>query len=200
MTQVLFGLKVNKNMRVYLSQLSQTLRAAKWHSLLMCCLCISTFNLSAQQSATTENPVAEQLQQLRKEVIALNRDLFVLEEDLLFPSSTQVVVYLSMDVGEYFNLDSVELRINDKVVTHYLYTEKQIQALHKGGVQKLHVFNLAQGEHQLSAFFIGKGPQQREYKRAASLTFTKTSEARLLELSIEDSTVKQQPLFKAVEL
>ena len=193
-------------MRVYLNQLSKKLTAVKWHALLLSSLLICTFNLSAQQasqaeqSVATDNPVAEQLQQLRKEVIALNRDLFVLEEDLLFPSSTQVVVYLSMDVGEYFNLDSVELRIDDQVVTHYLYTEKQIQALHKGGVQKLHVLNLAQGEHQLSAFFIGKGPQEREYKRATSLTFSKTSEARLLELSIVDSSKKQQPIFKAIEL
>lgn len=153
-----------------------------------------------QDSQPVDNTVAEQLQQLRKEVVALNRDLFVLEEDLLFPSSTQVVVYLAMDVGTYFNLDAVELVIDDKVVTHHLYTEKQIQALFKGGVQKLHIDNLAQGEHQLSAFFIGKGPQDREYKRATSIKFTKTAEAKSLELSIIDSSVKQQPVFEAVEL
>jgi hypothetical protein len=160
-----------------------------------------SFKLSAQQSEPlVNNTVAEQLQQLRKEVVALNRDLFVLEEDLLFPSSTQVVVYLAMDVGTYFNLDAVELKIDDKVVTYHLYTEKQIQALFKGGVQKLHIDNLAQGEHQLSAFFIGKGPQDREYKRATTITFTKTAEAQSLELSIVDSSVKQQPVFEAVEL
>jgi hypothetical protein len=162
-------------------------------------------NVNAQQDNHQKNQpanktVAEQLQQLRKEVVALNRDLFVLEEDLLFPSSTQAVVYLSMDVGAYFNLDAVELRINDKVVTYHLYTEKQIQALYKGGVQKLHIDNLAQGEHQLSAFFIGKGPQNREYKRATSITFIKTAEAKSLELSIIDSSLKQQPVFEAVEL
>jgi uncharacterized membrane protein len=160
-----------------------------------------SFKVSAQQSEqAANNTIAEQLQQLRKEVVALNRDLFVLEEDLLFPSSTQVVVYLAMDVGTYFNLDAVELKINDKVVTYHLYTEKQIQALFKGGVQKLHIDNLAQGEHQLSAFFIGKGPQNREYKRATSITFTKTAEAKSLEISIIDSSVKQQPIFEAVEL
>lgn len=167
------------------------------------------FNISlsvhAQQSDklasnTVTETVAEQLQQLKKEVIALNRDLFVLEEDLLFPSSTQVVVYLAMDVGAYFNLDAVELRIDDKLVTRHLYTKKQIQALFKGGVQKLHIDNIAQGEHQLSAFFIGIGPQARQYKRATSFTFTKTAEAKSLQLSIIDSSVKQQPVFEAVEL
>jgi hypothetical protein len=101
--------------------------------------CMS-LKLNAQQTASpANNTVAEQLQQLRKEVVALNRDLFELQEDLLFPSSTQVVVYLSMDVGTYFNLDAVELKIDDKTVTYHLYTEKQINALFKGGVQKLHI-------------------------------------------------------------
>jgi hypothetical protein len=160
-----------------------------------------SLHVNAQQSEPPANhTVAEQLQQLRKEVVALNRDLFVLEEDLLFPSSTQVVVYLSMDIGTYFNLDAVELKIDDKVVTYHLYTEKQIQALFKGGVQKLHIDNLAQGEHQLTAFFIGKGPQDRDYKRATSITFTKTAEAKSLELSIIDSSLKQQPVFEAIEL
>lgn len=169
--------------------------------LLVALLLNVSLNVNAQQSEQpVNNTVAEQLQQLRKEVVALNRDLFVLEEDLLFPSSTQVVVYLSMDVGTYFNLDAIELQIDDKVVTYHLYTEKQIQALFKGGVQKLHIDNLPQGKHQLSAFFIGKGPQDREYKRATSLTFTKTAEATSLELSIIDSSVKQQPIFEAVEL
>jgi hypothetical protein len=174
-------------------------------SLIVGLLLSISLNVNAQQDNYQKNQpanktVAEQLQQLRKEVVALNRDLFVLEEDLLFPSSTQAVVYLSMDVGAYFNLDAVELRINDKVVTYHLYTEKQIQALYKGGVQKLHIDNLAQGEHQLSAFFIGKGPQNREYKRATSITFIKTAEAKSLELSIIDSSLKQQPVFEAVEL
>jgi hypothetical protein len=174
-------------------------------SLLVGCLLSISLNVNAQQSEPLakqpiNSTVTEQLQQLRKEVVALNRDLFVLEEDLLFPSSTQVVVYLSMDVGAYFNLDAVELKIDDKVVTYHLYTEKQIQALFKGGVQKLHTDNLAQGEHQLTAFFIGKGPQDREYKRATSITFTKTAEAKSLELSIIDSSLKQQPVFVAIEL
>lgn len=190
----------------FYSNVSAKNKAVNWSLTWFFAILLSvTLNINAEEAAqqdseSVDNTVAEQLQQLRKEVVALNRDLFVLEEDLLFPSSTQVVVYLSMDVGTYFNLDAVELKINDKVVTHHLYTEKQIQALFKGGVQKLHIDNLAQGEHQLSAFFIGKGPQDREYKRATSISFTKTAEAKSLELSVIDSSVKQQPVFEAVEL
>ncbi|KXI29160.1 hypothetical protein AX660_13470 [Paraglaciecola hydrolytica] len=155
---------------------------------------------SQAQQTNDEQTLAEKLQQLKKDVIALNRDLFVLEEDLLFPSSTQLVVYLSMDVGNYFNLDSVELKLDDVSVTHYLYTEKQQAALVKGGVQKLHLANIAQGEHVLTAFFLGKGPHEREYKRATSFTFTKSADAKMLELQIVDVTANQQPEFKVIEL
>ncbi len=150
--------------------------------------------------ATESQSVAKQIQQLKRDLVALNRDLFVLEEDLLFPSSTQVAVYLSMDVGDYFKLDSVELKIDDQVVTHYLYTDKQVDALYRGGTQRLHVGNLTQGEHQLSAFFIGFGPESREYKRATTMTFNKGPEAATLEIQIVDSTSKQQPEFSVVEL
>lgn len=154
-------------------------------------------NIAADEKNSS---VADQLQALKKEVIALNRDLFVLEEDLLFPSSTQVAVYVSMDVGEYFKLDALELKIGDKSVTSHLYTDRQVDALYRGGVQKLFVGNLPQGEHQLSAFFTGIGPENRAYKRATTFSFNKDSDAKALELSITDSTAKQQPQFRVIEL
>jgi hypothetical protein len=109
-------------------------------------------------------------------------------------------VYLSMDVGTYLDLDSVELKINNETVNHYLYTEKQTKALYRGGVQRLHVGNIAQGDHQISAFFTGIGPQQREYKRGVSAKFNKDADAKLIELSIKDDSSKQQPEFSVIEL
>jgi len=150
-----------------------------------------TSAMLSAQSANETNAVA---------MVNLNRDLFILEEDLLFPSSTQVAVFLSMDVGEYFALDSVEIAINDDTRTQYLYTERQVNALYRGGVQRLYLGNIGQGEHELTAFFIGIGPHGREYKRAVSLKFEKTDEPVALELSVVDSTAKQQPLFSAKAL
>jgi hypothetical protein len=170
-----------------------------------CWFCMTSFSCvfsgkAVAQDAAQNQSVAQQLQQLKKDVISLNRDLFVLEEDLLFPSSTQVIVYLSMDVGTYFDLDSVELKIDGETVTHYLYTDKQTNALYRGGVQRLHVDNVSQGDHQISAFFTGTGPQNRPYKRATSFSFNKDGDAKALELSIVDSSTKQQPEFTVVEL
>ena len=87
----------------------------------------------------------EEIQGLKKDVVDLNRDLFVLEEELLFPANTQVAVFLSMDVGEFFALDSVELHVDDKQVTNYLYTPREAEALLKGGVQRLYLGNLRPG-------------------------------------------------------
>lgn len=151
----------------------------------------------ATNQAEDQSELAEEIESLRQAMVALNRDLFILEEDLLFPSSTQVAVYLAMDIGEYFALDSVELKINGEVVTTYLYTERQVSALYRGGVQRLYLGNVAQGEHTLTAFLIGIGPENREYKRGVSIDFSKTDEPVAIELEVIDSTTKQQPIFNA---
>lgn len=134
-------------------------------------------------------------QALKQEVIELNRDLFLLEEELLFPSSTQVSVFVSMDAGLLFDLDSVQLKIDDQVVANYLYTEREQQALRRGGVQRLHVGNLKAGDHELVALFVGKGPNGRDYRRGATVTFTKELGPKFLEVRIVDSGTAQQPEF-----
>ena len=135
------------------------------------------------------------VQDLKKEVLDLNKDLFVLEEELLFPSNTQVAVYVSIDVGTFFNVDSVSLKIDRKEVANYLYTAREAEALVKGGVHKVYLGNLKVGQHELVAFFTGKGPHERDYKRGATLNFEKGVGAKYLELKISDRVRKQQPEF-----
>ena len=156
--------------------------------------------LLAPVPESSESELSAQIETLQQALVKLNRDLFILEEDLLFPSSTQVAVYLSMDVGNYFDLDAIEVKIGDETVTHYLYTDNQVNALVRGGVHRVYVGNIGQGEHQLDAFFHGIGPEQRPYKRAVSLKFEKTDDPKAIELQIIDSTMAQQPEFIALEL
>lgn len=81
-----------------------------------------------------ETPLAgldEEVQSVKQDALALNRDLFLLEEELLFPANTQVAVYLSMDVGQFFGLDGVEVSIDGKRVSKFLYTEREVDALHR---------------------------------------------------------------------
>jgi hypothetical protein len=137
----------------------------------------------------------ETVQALKKDVVDLNRELFVLEEELLFPANTQVAVFVSMDIGEFFALDSLTLKIDNKEVANYLYTPREAEALLKGGVHRVYLGNLKVGEHQLVAFFNGKGPNSRDYKRGANIRFEKGVGAKYLELKITDRQRKGQPEF-----
>ena len=150
----------------------------------------------APEAAADTRGLDQDIQGLKKDVVDLNKDLFILEEELLFPANTQVAVFLSMDVGEFFALDSVQLKIDQKEVINYLYTPREVEALLKGGVQRLYVGNLKVGPHELVAFFNGKGPNDRPYKRGASLHFEKAVGAKYLELKIDDRQRKLQPEFE----
>jgi hypothetical protein len=136
------------------------------------------------------------IQDAKSDVIKLNRDLLVLEEELLFPANTQVALFVSMDVGKLFQLDSVQIKLDDKVVTNYLYTPLEVAALHRGGVQRVYLGNLKAGEHQIVAFFTGKGPHDRDYKRGTTIKFDKGTEPKYIELRIKDSSAKLQPEFE----
>jgi hypothetical protein len=138
----------------------------------------------------------QQIQDLKKDVIDLNKDLFVLEEELLFPANTQVAVFVSMDVGDFFALDSISLKVDNRDVANYLYTPREVAALIKGGVQRLYVGNLKAGPHELVALFNGKGPNDRYYRRGANLKFEKGVGAKYLELKITDHARAQQPEFE----
>jgi hypothetical protein len=136
-----------------------------------------------------------EVQSLRREVVDLNRDLFMLEEDLLFPASTQVAVFVSMDAGTFFAVDSVQLKVDDKEVANYLYTEREQEALKRGGVQRLWLGNMKAGNHEVTAFFTGQGPHSRDYKRGTTLTMEKGVGAKYVELKISDKAAKLQPEF-----
>jgi len=148
--------------------------------------------LAASDAATS---LDDRIQAAKSDVIRLNRDLLVLEEELLFPANTQVAVFVSMDVGLLFDLDSVQIRLDDKVVSTYLYTPLEVQALHRGGVQRVYLGNLRAGSHEIVAYFTGKGPHDRDYKRATTIKFDKTTEPKYIELQIKDVQQKLQPEF-----
>jgi hypothetical protein len=150
---------------------------------------------AAPAASAASTGLDARIQEAKSDVIKLNRDLLVLEEELLFPANTQVALFVSMDVGKLFELDSVQVKLDDKVVANYLYTPAEVKALHRGGVQRVYLGNLRAGEHELVAFFTGGGPHSRDYKRGATVKFEKGTDAKYIELRIKDSTGKLQPEF-----
>jgi hypothetical protein len=151
---------------------------------------------AAAASAPVEPAALDaRVQQLKADVIRLNRDLLVLEEELLYPAGTQVALFVSMDVGKLFELESVQIKLGDKLVATHLYTPLEVQALHRGGMQRIYVGNLRAGKHQITAFFTGRGPHERDYKRGTTLELDKGVEPRYIELRIRDAQAKLQPEF-----
>lgn len=147
----------------------------------------------------TVTPLSREVEDLKKAALELNRDLLILEEELLFPANSQIVIFLSLDVGEYFALDSVKVLIDDELVASHLYTKRQNRALSLGGIQRLYLGNLKSGEHEVTAFFVGMGPDNREYKRGATTIINKDDDPKLLELKVRDSTANMQPVFEFEE-
>jgi hypothetical protein len=162
------------------------------------CISLLIFTLSGVAESQASG-AKDEVQDLKKQVLELNRDLFLLEEELLFPSNTQVSVFVSVDVGEFFQLDSVALEIDGEEVANYLYTPREVEALLRGGVQRLHMGNLRSGEHELVAFFVGKGPHGRDYRRGATAKFEKGLGPKYVELKIVDKTENFQPEFQVKE-
>jgi len=169
-------------------------------------LCTAT---NAQEAAEAEpnftarkenaSPLSQQVEDLKQAALELNRDLLILEEDLLFPANTQIAVYVSADVGHYFQLDAIKLHVDDQLVASHLYTEKQNSAMNRGGIQRLYLGNLKTGKHEITAFVHGYGPQQREYKRAATYSLKKDQSPTMLEMRIKDSTGSMEPEFEFKE-
>ena len=157
---------------------------------------LNAIHVNAQE-AEPITELQQNIQDLKKDVLRLNRNLFILEEDLLFPSNTQFSVFLSMDSGQLFTLDSVQLKVDNKIITNHLYTEREINALKRGGVQRLFIGNLASGKHEIIAIFTGKGPNNRDYRRGETISIEKGSDPQFIELQIIDDASKEQPTFKS---
>ncbi len=147
-----------------------------------------------------DDNLAQRSEALKQRIIDLNRELFALEEEILYPANTQVVIYLSMEDKVGFELDSVELNLNGKLATSYIYSEREINALKRGGVQRLYIGSLASGPHRVEAVFNGRGQNDKYFRESETLTFEKQASAKALELRIEENSRTQLPRFRVKEL
>lgn len=147
------------------------------------------FNVSHAEEVSREQikGLDEQVQDIKKDVLAISSELLQLEEKLLYPSNTQVSVFLSFDKADKFRLDAVKLKIDGKDVAHYIYSFKEIEALQSGGVQRLYTGNVRAGEHVLEVQTIVKGTVQS----AVSHKFVKAVEPKLVEINLTGTSSNQ---------
>lgn len=136
----------------------------------------------------------EQVQDIKKDVLRLSSELSRLEEKLLFPSNTQVSLFISMNKGDDFRLDSVQLKLDEKVVAQHLYSFRELEALQQGGVQRIYTGNVNTGDHKLVVSFIGKGAAGGEYKRSASYKVVKDIGPKFVEIKIAGPDTTDQDI------
>lgn len=147
--------------------------------------------ISAEQKA-----VFKEAEALKKEIVELNRELYHFEEELLYPANSQVSVFLSIDAKTGFVLDSIELQINDSLVTSHLYSENEINALKRGGVQRLYIGSLSDGAHKITVQVNGLGANNRYFRNKQRASITKQNSAKYIELVIAESGPSREPTTK----
>lgn len=131
----------------------------------------------------------DQVQEVKSDVLNIAAELSLLEEKLLFPSSTEVAIFVSLSAGEKFRLDSIDLALDEKDVAHHLYTFKELEALRKGGVQRLYTGNTTTGEHPLQVTFRGKTAGGSDIEQTAAFTLNKGTRPGIIEIVLSEQAI-----------
>lgn len=126
----------------------------------------------------------EQVQEIKSDVLGIAAELTQLEEKLLYPSGTQVAVFVALAEGDPMRLDAVRLQIDGQLVAHYIYSFKELDALRKGGVQRIYVGNVPTGDHQLEVLVDGKLEGGADYSRTEKFSFNKGVQPKLVGLTL----------------
>lgn len=115
----------------------------------------------------------EQIQEVKADVLGIAADLNRLEEKLLYPSNTQVSLFVALAQSAKFRLDALEIEIDGKSVAHHLYSYKELEGLREGGMQRIYTGNIRTGEHELRVSVLGKSDNGAEYRHTGSFKLIK---------------------------
>jgi hypothetical protein len=136
----------------------------------------------------------EQVQQTKSDVLSIAAELNQLEEKLLYPSGTQVAIFVALAKGDELRLDAVRLQIDGQLVAHYIYSAKELEALRKGGVQRIYVGNVATGDHKLNVLVDGKLKSGGDFNRTDHFTVRKEVKPKLVELTVAGPDAGSTPI------
>ena len=125
-----------------------------------------------------------QVQEIKSDVLSIASELNNLEERLLYPSNTQVAVFVAVEQDEEFRLDAVQVTINGELATHHIYSFKELEALQKGGVQRIYTGNIPTGNHEISVTMNGKLKNGKDFSESGSFTFAKGVKPKALGITL----------------
>jgi hypothetical protein len=166
-------------------------RGITWTVALALLICISGTRSSAQDVSKEQmRSLDEQVQEIKSDVLSIASELSHLEERLLYPSNTQVSVFVSLAESEALQLDSVQIQIDGEPVAHHIYSFKELEALQKGGVQRIYTGNIPTGEHRIDVSVAGKLASSGEFSESESFSFSKDVEPKLVEITLDGSGIQ----------
>jgi len=151
-------------------------------------LCLSSVHGWAQQNDQQQmRGLDEQVQEIKSDVLSIAAELSQLEEKLLYPSGTQVAIFIALAKGDQMRLDAVRIQIDGQLVSHHIYSFKELEALRKGGVQRIYVGNVTTGDHKLEVLVDGKLEGGADFSRTERFTFRKEVKPKMVELTLAGS-------------
>ena len=130
-----------------------------------------------------------------REVLDLSSDLAIIDEQQVNPPKNQLLVLVTLQPSKFFELDFVELKVDNQIVAAHTYSEKDISAMVRGGGHRLYIANLPAGTHELRAKFVGKVPRDPDYRREAAFKFIAGVNRTLVELYINSGDNNSFPQF-----
>lgn len=157
------------------------MRMAIWTVVLGVLICVCGRYAQAEDHSREQmKGLDEQVQEVKSDVLSIAADLDQLQEKLLYPSDTQLAVFVSLEQGETLRLDSVQVQIDGQPAARYIYSFKELDALRRGGVQRIYTGNIATGQHQLEVSLTGKLASGKDYSHTARFAFTKEIKPKLI--------------------
>lgn len=126
----------------------------------------------------------EQVQEIKSDVLGIAAELSSLEEKLLYPSDTHIAVFLSLAEGEEAELDWVRVQIDGELVTHHIYSFRELDALKNGGVQRIYTGNLPTGSHQVDVSAAGKLSGGRDWSGSQTFDIEKAVGPKVVEIEL----------------
>ena len=158
-------------------------------------LCLASAHGWAQQNDQQQmRGLDEEVQEIKSDVLRISEELSRLEEKLLYPSGTEVAIFIALAQGDQLRLDAVRLQIDGQLVAHYIYSSKELEALRKGGVQRIYVGNVAAGDHQLEVLVDGKLEGGADFSRTEHFTFRKEVKPKLVGLTLAGPDAGNTPI------
>ncbi len=154
-----------------------------------------TATASAEQVSRKQiKGLDEQVQDIKKDVLDLTTELSQLEEKLLYPSNTQISLFVALKGNKKFQLDSMQIKLDNRVVSEHIYTFKELEALQAGGVQRIYTGNIKTGRHNLIITFIGRSEFDNEYKRSGKYVITKAVGPKFVEIILAGKNTSDQKI------